>query len=188
MHLIHSGRHDEALDTLKHVVEIAQINRDRLFASGTVVTIITHHADQLGASEAELQSELKRYTMIALSCYDAADPGSQSEFRTGIADVDVLRQIVQDESVGNLIGQPAKSGCFIATAAYRTSRHDDVRVLRSFRDHVLMRSRLGRHLAAVYYNLPPPIADQVRRSSTLALFIRVVLLRPLTAMIRCFLR
>lgn len=52
--------------------------------------------------------------------------------------------------------------CFIATAAYGGAFDEHVATLRRFRDGVLLKSRLGRDLAAAYYRLSPPLADAIR--------------------------
>lgn len=46
--------------------------------------------------------------------------------------------------------QPENTGCFIATAVYWNADHQDVRLLREFRDEVLLPSALGRSLVSSY--------------------------------------
>lgn len=48
--------------------------------------------------------------------------------------------------------------CFIATAAYGSPLHKDLRVFRHFRDRVLMTSLPGRLLVKTYYKVSPPLA------------------------------
>jgi hypothetical protein len=56
-------------------------------------------------------------------------------------------------------GGDAEPGhCFIATAAYGDRDHPDVRALRSFRDHVLMKKSAGRWFVRSYYAVSPRIA------------------------------
>ncbi|MDO1498287.1 hypothetical protein HND72_27460 [Pseudomonas putida] len=59
---------------------------------------------------------------------------------------------------------PAKSGCFIATAATGSYDHPKVLVLRSFRDEILQKHRLGQAFIAYYYRLSPSIASKIENS------------------------
>lgn len=49
--------------------------------------------------------------------------------------------------------------CFIATAAYGTPLHPDLRYFRKFRDRVLLRNPAGKLLVKAYYRVSPPLAD-----------------------------
>ena len=48
--------------------------------------------------------------------------------------------------------------CFIATAAYGSTQEPHVRILRQFRDNVLMQSKPGKKFVETYYRLSPPAA------------------------------
>ncbi len=61
-------------------------------------------------------------------------------------------------------GDEGSSGaCFIATAAYGSYLDPNVKVLRDFRDKVLMRSTAGRSVVQFYYANSPLIADYIAR-------------------------
>lgn len=49
-------------------------------------------------------------------------------------------------------------GCFIATAVYGDGDAEQVRILREFRDEVLLDFGLGRAFVSLYYRFSPPVA------------------------------
>lgn len=65
--------------------------------------------------------------------------------------------------------------CFIATAAHGSMEHEDVAVLRRFRDRVLMRTDTGRAFVATYYGLSPAWAERIRESEALKRLTRAAL-------------
>ncbi|RCV63040.1 hypothetical protein C5S53_16120 [Methanophagales archaeon] len=69
--------------------------------------------------------------------------------------------------------------CFIATAAYGTPLHDDIAVLRDFRDEYLMPSPVGRTFVKIYYSFSPPIADLIGGNEGLMAVTREGLVKPL---------
>ena len=75
-------------------------------------------------------------------------------------------------------------GCFIATAAYGTSLHEDIDVLRDFRDEYLMTNQIGRALTELYYTTSPPIADMIRDNEGLRTIVRKGLVEPLVYILR----
>ncbi len=70
---------------------------------------------------------------------------------------------------------PPKEGCFIATAAFGSYFEQHVKVLRDFRDHVLLTNFIGRELVKIYYEYSPSIAEYIANSESLKLVVRVVL-------------
>jgi hypothetical protein len=68
-----------------------------------------------------------------------------------------------------------KSGCFIATAAYGSYLDPHVKVLRNFRDDVLLQSRLGTAFVKFYYKHSPPIADYIAQHESLRMLFRLLL-------------
>lgn len=83
-------------------------------------------------------------------------------------------------------GKPApvaKSGCFVATAAFGDVNSHQVVTLRSFRDEVLLHSRIGRLAVRIYYFVSPTIAASIerspsRRAVTRAALERIIRLLP----------
>jgi len=79
------------------------------------------------------------------------------------------------EAYKNNGGKEDGGFCFIATAAYGSYSHEDVQLLRTFRDRILMKSSLGRKIITTYYKVSPPLAKMVAESSVFSFVIKVVL-------------
>jgi hypothetical protein len=79
-----------------------------------------------------------------------------------------------------------KSPCFIATAAYGTPLHDDINVLRDFRDEYLMTNPVGRAFVKAYYTMSPPIAEVIRDNECLGTAVRNGFVKPAVHITRRF--
>ena len=66
-----------------------------------------------------------------------------------------------------------KKGCFIATAAYGSSLHPHVDILRDFRDQYLVTNGFGRKLVEIYYGCSPPIANVIAKNKLLKIAVRI---------------
>jgi hypothetical protein len=83
---------------------------------------------------------------------------------------------------------PSSGRCFIATAAYGSSLAPEVDFLRHFRDDVLRKTRSGAEFFdryyEQYYQISPPIADQMWRDQGLRHAIRWSLVRPIVSQLQ----
>jgi len=66
--------------------------------------------------------------------------------------------------------------CFVATVAYGNGDYPSVKVLRQFRDLVLMKFSAGRAFVAWYYRVGPGLADSFKSSDISKMFVRIALL------------
>jgi hypothetical protein len=74
------------------------------------------------------------------------------------------------------ISTDKKGGCFIATAAYGSSLHPYLNILRDFRDKYLMPSQFGRKLVELYYRYSPIMANFLAKHEVLKVAVRINLL------------
>ena len=66
-------------------------------------------------------------------------------------------------------------GCFIATAAFGSQLAPQVRLLRQFRDTILLAHPLGQRFVALYYTYSPPIANYIAVHGWLRAMVRICL-------------
>ncbi|MBT4607604.1 MAG: hypothetical protein HOC52_11705, partial [Thiotrichales bacterium] len=71
-------------------------------------------------------------------------------------------------------------GCFIATAAYGSYEAPYVKLLRDFRDQVLLTNGAGQWFVEQYYSYSPPAADWIREREAVKSVVRLALV-PLIA-------
>nr|QNO41626.1 hypothetical protein AJMLGAKO_00003 [Methanosarcinales archaeon ANME-2c ERB4] len=76
------------------------------------------------------------------------------------------------------------SPCFIATAAYGTSLHGDIDVLRDFRDEYLIPNPAGRAFVKIYYDTSPPLANAIRDNEGLRTAVREGVVKPVVHIAR----
>jgi tetratricopeptide (TPR) repeat protein len=84
-------------------------------------------------------------------------------------------------------GNEDKSGCFIATAVYGSYDCLEVRILRSFRDNLLLKYKLGRKSVSAYYQYSPPIAKYLTKKTRMPYLIKHWVLNPVVKTINKFL-
>jgi hypothetical protein len=67
-------------------------------------------------------------------------------------------------------------GCFIATAAYGSMMEPQVKILRNFRDRLLLTNNMGKVFVGFYYSYSLPVADFIAEHDTLRASVRWSLL------------
>ena len=79
---------------------------------------------------------------------------------------------------GEAGGRTVDFRCFIATAAYGSPLHQDLRLFRKFRDRVLLQHPLGQYGVQLYYRWSPPLADFISQHQWLRVSVRSLLAVP----------
>lgn len=133
-----------------------------------------------------LESNTRYY--FALTAYDTSR--NESDFSEEVSAVtgDEPDPAPSGGSTPTLIDSESSSGgCFIATAAYGSYLDPHVKILRDFRDTLLIPSSLGRKLVHLYYEYGPPIANNIRQHASLKFITRQALL-PLVGVSSLFLK
>jgi hypothetical protein len=69
--------------------------------------------------------------------------------------------------------------CFIATAAYGSQSHEDLKYFRKFRDEVLLSTSLGKDFVDYYYRVSPPAAEFIAAHPTIRSIVQSALYFPL---------
>ena len=88
----------------------------------------------------------------------------------------------ESNNTSNAVIKINREACFIATAAYGSYFHPEVKVLRNFRDNVLLKSDFGTRIVGLYYRYSPPFADYIRNKDILKGIIRIIL-KPIVFLI-----
>jgi len=69
----------------------------------------------------------------------------------------------------------SSGGCYIATAVYKSYDAPEVLCLRRFRDDILSASIFGRIFIKLYYLFSPAIAERLKKTRRINMFVRMVL-------------
>jgi len=79
--------------------------------------------------------------------------------------------------------ETSNPNCFIATAAYGSYLEPEVKLLRAFRDNILLQYSWGKWFVSKYYELSPPIAQVIANNENLKLITQMAL-APLVFLIK----
>ena len=74
-----------------------------------------------------------------------------------------------------VIFMPDEKWCFIANAVFEESESEELRILREFRDRVLLQSCLGKYLVSFYYSKGRYIASKISKSLFLKATTKIML-------------
>jgi hypothetical protein len=95
------------------------------------------------------------FSVTAYSAY-----GEESEYSNEVCNNSAICDTASSSGGGG-------GGCFIDTAAYGFRMAEEARILRNFREKLLLTNPLGRACVRCYYKVSPPLADSLSRHETL---------------------
>ncbi|MCS6837347.1 MAG: hypothetical protein NZ480_00735 [Bdellovibrionaceae bacterium] len=132
--------------------------------NGQVYSVIVANKDEAGNLElfAHPQNPSNNPAMS-----DSVTPVGETQ----AAIPEVVRGLIEDER------------CFIATAAFGDANDPQVKILRNFRDHFLLKYSWGRSFVEWYYKVSPTFAQQIKNNHFLRMVTRT-LLWPVTMLLR----
>jgi len=81
-----------------------------------------------------------------------------------------------DPPPGANSGSDSSGSCFIATAAFGSHQQPSVKILREFRDQVMLSNRPGRAAVSLYYRYSPPVADFISKHEEVKMLVRLSLI------------
>ncbi len=127
----------------------------------------------------DLDPETQYY--LALTAYDTSY--NESEFSEEVSGLSNPEQSTLSPSYMVIDSEEEDSGwgCFVATAAYGSYLNPHVKILREFRDKLLISNFPGRKFVDLYYQYGPFIATHIEKYAFLRFLTRQALL-PLTGM------
>lgn len=79
-----------------------------------------------------------------------------------------------------------KEGCYIATCCYKSYDHPSVKILRTFRDDVLLKTKIGVLFVDFYYKHSPDIANSLSKYPAWNVMIKLFCLNPIIFLLRVF--
>jgi len=79
-------------------------------------------------------------------------------------------------TTAEVVDSSGSGWCFIATAAFGSPMQPYVKILREFRNRILLNNSFGKSLVIFYYKYSPPMADYISRHDSLRAIVRIFLL------------
>lgn len=117
-----------------------------------------------------------------ITFYAPESPVNDSQGATRTFNISINQAVNVSWQINGSVVQTDKN----VTAAYGTPMHEDINVLRDFRDEYMISNLAGRAFVEIYYTLSPPIADVIRETECLGTAVREGFVKPLVHITRTF--
>jgi hypothetical protein len=148
-----------AMGTMVHLVNQSQ----------PVASLIPDGFKLLRKMVVQAQANIKQLTDMKLS------PAAQKLARKHLGALRSMQRDLDSAIARQHARTPGSSGCYIATMAYGSAEHPDVRALRQFRDSYLLDNAAGRIFVAWYYRHSPKWVARWQEATTMHRLVRQML-------------
>ncbi len=92
---------------------------------------------------------------------------------------DIVNNYDVESFLENVIGKGKKSGCFIATCVYGSYSAPEVKILKNFRDQVLLKNHAGQLFVNLYYAISPKIVAFIDNKQKIKSILKNAIIDPL---------
>jgi len=157
----------------------AEVTEDESLA---VSVEVTNTGGESGIQTISLESPVQQTNDDLEVAADDTEPISFTIPSSSVLDEFDITVTSDDDS--DSVTVTAVDPCFIATAAYDTPRADEIDILRTFRDDILLQHAIGRLFTTTYYRTSPPLARWIRASPRRRHLVREYFVAPIVDLVK----
>ena len=169
-----SPKNEKLKQLLTQIETIAEPTNDESLKMATVLKVYANFAAGFMIETPSLTREgFESFLQEHEKTLNAFSTQAQSDNNERLK---IYREIVV--IVRKIFASKESKACFIATASCGIDS-EEVKILRDFRDRILLRNFSGRLFVQAYYKISPPIASLIKKSTKTKHAIRNTVVRPL---------
>ncbi len=189
--LFDEGRYDDAIFIGKQLLEDADVKEsDNLCVIVCDLIVYVYSKKNIEKDpipNSYVYKEIHKYLKILFESYDNLDSEEQAHFRESTKPrFHHLRPMLSLMEEGKPLSEynpeyeeKKKGGCFIATAVYGSYSAPEVKILRNYRDEVLLKTKIGKLFVDFYYLISPKFVKLIDNKVKIKTFLKDALIDPL---------